>query len=169
LVLAGQALALAACTPPPLTDAPDTSGDTNDVPRDAAPPDSNPADMDSGAEATGGDDTDTMEAPPFSEVATIVRGSCAKSNCHGDPPGADQEFSLGSNDPSEAAIQETLEGTNIKDPPAPMVEAGTPDESGLYQALIPLENRTQMPLGEELADDKIETIRTWIAGGAPYE
>lgn len=184
-------LALAACAPPPLTEAPDTGPGSDDADspgvQDADSTDTTGADDDTEATDSSVPDGDTtladssmdgdadaadaVDPPPFSEVATIIGNSCAKTNCHGDPPGSGHEFLLGSNDPSESEIQSTLEGTTIDDPMAPMVEPGKPEESGLYQPLPSntIENRTQMPLGGELADDKIETIRTWIAGGAPYE
>jgi len=154
---ATAAVLLAACRPPPLTEPPPDLGTS----------DTAPAVRDTNTDTTP--DGEEVSPPPFSTVSTILADGCAKANCHGNPTSSSSDFGIGTNDPSETEVRNSLEGVTIDDPTAPMVDAGKPNESGLYQAIEGLEGRTKMPPGDELSASKIRTIRNWIAGGAPYE
>lgn len=163
LAVFSAALLWSACAPPSLTEGADAGSVDGPVPReDANPPGPDP-DADTAVPGDG------ATPPPFSEVASILVDNCAKANCHGDPSAEGQEFLLGSNDPSESDIRDELRQKTIDMPTAPLVQPGKPELSGLYQALIPLEGRRKMPLGGELEEEQIETIRAWIASGARYE
>jgi len=147
-VVATTALAvLTACEPPPLTEPSDAGGGQTDV-------------------ALGADGSGGVE---FTEVAGILRDGCTGSGvCHGDSASAGLEFPAGA-DSSDQQVREAIDGTTLQGEDVKFIVPDKPQESVLYQSLIPLNGRQLMPRSGRLPDDKIETIKTWIAQGAPYE
>ncbi len=137
------AVVLAACAPPPLTDAGDAGRSAD------------------GAGGGSGEAT-------FSRVAEIVRNDCAKAGCHAGEGNAGFGVEGGAAS-TDDQVRETLEGTTVDGDPTQLIEPGEPADSAIFQALNGMDGRTPMPPGEDLAPEKIETIRRWIARGAPYE
>lgn len=100
------------------------------------------------------------EAPPEAvrEILTTVRittsGQRSCASCH-NPASAE----------GSARFTDILDLTELKE--AGIVRPGKPDASPLYQALV-TPGRRRMPLGgEALGRKELDTVREWIAAGAP--
>lgn len=144
---------LAGCSPPPLTDQParDTSVDPT-------------ADSGSTDTASG----DVGPPPSFDQVANIIRANCAEEGCHAGTGQSGFAITNGSN-ATDQQVRNALDGQSIEGGD-PLVVSSAPTESALYQVLIPLEGRTQMPFQRDpLPQTDIRAIRRWIAAGASYE
>jgi len=153
---------LSACAPPPLTDQVDgdtTNGqDAGDIRLDAGDVGSDSMDL-----------GDVGPPPAFSEIAAIIRTNCAESGCHADPGQGGFGIEGGSN-ASDTQIRAALEDVTLRGEQTALVAPGMPAASAIYQVLIPLEGRTQMPFERDpLPDEQISMIRRWIEAGADYE
>lgn len=131
------------CAPPPLTDSADGG-------RPAADADRPSQDVE------------------FARVADLLRDNCANAGCHA--AGGNAGFGIeGGASATDAQIRTALEEATIPGERTKLVEPSRPAESAIFQALTGMEGRTPMPVGEDFAPEKIETIRRWIAQGALYE
>lgn len=133
--------------------------------------------------------TVTPRTPPSfaREVAPLLRGRCARAECHGGPTPV-----MGLDLSSPRAIRETAvgvlsrerpsarEGSNeTQDPnwgplvridPGPTLGSGRPEYSYLVYKLLgdgPVIGQRMPPDGAALTDDEIARVADWIAAGAP--
>ncbi|HVJ87410.1 MAG TPA: PSD1 and planctomycete cytochrome C domain-containing protein [Caulifigura sp.] len=93
------------------------------------------------------------------EVRPILAEFCFK--CHGFDDGARQ-----------AKLRlDTAAGVAAGGESGPVLKAGNPDASELIKRLVTTDEGERMPppeTGKTLKPEQIETLRRWIAGGAPY-
>ena len=112
-----------------------------------------------------------LSAPPptsgFAAVQTIFTGNCAYSGCHaGTNPQQGMDLSAG------RAYDNTVGVASRQVPRLLRIEPDHPDSSYI---VLKLEGNagavggvgTQMPLGGMLSQAQIETVRAWVASGAP--
>ncbi len=107
--------------------------------------------------------------PSLSNVAAIFSQSCAFNSCHGSAARAgnlDLE--------NRSTLYEQLVGrASMLAPDVPLVDAGNPDGSFLYQKIAECEPSAgaSMPLNAPilLSAESIAVVREWIAAGAPAE
>lgn len=123
---------------------------------------------------TGGGDTggDTGPAVAFTQVADIMITNCALNFCHGDQ-GAQGNFQIPNGSSATAAdVRTALDGVSTASTSSQadvLVDPGNPNGSEIYLRISSTEQGYMMPSTGQLTADQIETIRTWIAQGAPYE
>lgn len=169
LVAAAFAIGLFACGAPD-SGAPANTTDQNATSCGAT----NPADVAPAA----------ASAPPVSfgkEIMPVFVASCSFGSCHGTPRGDNHGVFLGakSNANDASAIRAGLVGKpSTQSPSTPLVTPSDPSRSYLYRKLtgdlcgIPecegdACGRSMPRGGEKLDATSLETIRTWIAQGAP--
>jgi hypothetical protein len=108
----------------------------------------------------------TDQEANFERVAPILSERCGIDGCHGDP--ANGNFMIP--DGQEASIEDvraSLEDMETSTQ-SPLIVAGAPDESAIYQRLV-AEPPELMPPNDPLNERDIELIRRWIEEGASYE
>ena len=88
------------------------------------------------------------------DIYPIFEQSC--HSCHG----SEQQLGQLRLDSREAVLRGGQSG--------PVIQPGKADESLLYQRVLGLNNLTRMPMGGQLADGKIDRIRTWIEEGSEW-
>jgi hypothetical protein len=144
-----------------------TTGGKDPAEETDVPLDTDPAETDQETDSTetdGADDTDPpadTDAPrgPWCDVQEIFTARCV--SCHG-------AAALGGLDLQSDAYHAIVGVASVLDPTITRVTAGDPDRSLLFRMLLgtqPVGN--PMPYGNPLPADEIETIRAWIADGAP--
>lgn len=115
-----------------------------------------------GDEPMAGNAAPAGPAASFAEVQAVFNGSCAFMSCHdSDAPVFNLDLQT---DAHTAIVNVMAAGT-----PLPLVVPGDPEGSYLYQKItqdMPVAGGRMPPSGGELSADRIETIRSWIAGGA---
>ncbi len=163
----GVCFLLAGCEPEPLL------GLDGDASFDDAFGDDTFGDDTPSANDTAEDDTDNGGGDPhpqFVLVADAIRPACAIPACHGESNFQGNFQIMGNSNATYDQIRASLEDVNTAAGLA-IVTPGNPDSSELYKLLIHDNPSERMPPAPFLAfnEDIIETVRAWIAAGAPYE
>lgn len=116
------------------------------------------------------DDADVGPQIAFTQVAQIIRLSCASGICHG-AGGPGLNFQIPNQEgATDEEIRESLEGVEATNG-EPLVVPGDPEASELYQVLVTTDETRRMPPPplELLPGEEIAIIRDWIEAGAEYE
>jgi len=112
------------------------------------------------------------------DVLPVFLSSCAFAACHGSSKGGSNGVFLGAKNGSNdaAAIRASLVGRTATQAPLPYVTPSDPSRSYLFRKLtelcgLPCEDGRcgqRMPRGGDPLDPaSLETVRAWIAQGAP--
>ena len=108
----------------------------------------------------------TEREASFEEVSPILAERCGADGCHGNP--ANGNFMIpGGIGASQGQVRDALEGMETTQQ-VPLIEAGSPQDSAVYQRLV-AEPPELMPPNDSLSNRDIELIRQWIREGASYE
>ncbi|MBM3316976.1 MAG: hypothetical protein FJY75_03895 [Candidatus Eisenbacteria bacterium] len=98
------------------------------------------------------------------DVQPIFTASCASGSCHGGAAPA-----LGLTLASGASYAAIVERPSLQRPQLLLVHPGQPDSSYLYLKVVGAAgiDGARMPIGGALSAASTETLRDWIARGAP--